>query len=328
MRFRSAIETEHFARTRAPRGEIRISCGTSLESLSGRAHDHRRRPARLLQGAPSCGSTRSSSSSRAYPDWRGKVTYLQITPSSRSEIPEYAADGVGLVRRGGRPHQRRLRRGGLDADPLRQQAHSRTALAGLYRSARVGLVTPLRDGMNLVAKEYIAAQNPDDPGVLILSRFAGAAHECKEPPARQSLRHRGGGRTRSTARWRCRWRAPRAARRCTASAAAQRHRPWAERFLATLTPPPRAEHVAAPDAPRPALGVPAHAAKAGIAPSSAARPAAPPRRRAPRAPHRAASRSASPSRAGGSRPAASRLPSCRPPAAPGPSPASARGPCS
>jgi trehalose 6-phosphate synthase len=58
------------------------------------------------------------------------------------------------------------------------KAHSRTALAGLYRAARAGLVTPLRDGMNLVAKEYVAAQNPDDPGVLILSRFAGAAHEC------------------------------------------------------------------------------------------------------------------------------------------------------
>jgi trehalose 6-phosphate synthase len=41
--------------------------------------------------------------------------------------------------------------------------------------ARVGLVTPLRDGMNLVAKEYVAAQDPDDPGVLILSRFTGAA---------------------------------------------------------------------------------------------------------------------------------------------------------
>ena len=58
------------------------------------------------------------------------------------------------------------------------KAHSRTALVGLYRAARAGLVTPLRDGMNLVAKEYIAAQNPDDPGVLILSRFAGAAREC------------------------------------------------------------------------------------------------------------------------------------------------------
>jgi trehalose 6-phosphate synthase len=58
------------------------------------------------------------------------------------------------------------------------KAHSRTALAGLYRAARVALVTPLRDGMNLVAKEYVASQNADDPGVLILSRFAGAAREC------------------------------------------------------------------------------------------------------------------------------------------------------
>jgi trehalose 6-phosphate synthase len=50
-------------------------------------------------------------------------------------------------------------------------------LAGLYRMAKVGLVTPLRDGMNLVAKEYVAAQDPENPGVLILSRFAGAARE-------------------------------------------------------------------------------------------------------------------------------------------------------
>jgi trehalose 6-phosphate synthase len=58
------------------------------------------------------------------------------------------------------------------------KAHSRTALAGLYGVSRVGLVTPLRDGMNLVAKEYVAAQDPEDPGVLVLSRFAGAAREC------------------------------------------------------------------------------------------------------------------------------------------------------
>jgi trehalose 6-phosphate synthase len=49
----------------------------------------------------------------------------------------------------------------------------------MYRSARVGLVTPWRDGMNLVAKEYVAAQDPEDPGVLVLSRFAGAAAELK-----------------------------------------------------------------------------------------------------------------------------------------------------
>ena len=56
----------------------------------------------------------------------------------------------------------------------------RDELAGIYRAARVGLVTPLRDGMNLVAKEYVAAQNPDDPGVLVLSRFAGAALQMKD----------------------------------------------------------------------------------------------------------------------------------------------------
>src|SRR5499426_4886762 len=64
--------------------------------------------------------------------------------------------------------------------PIRyvNRAYSRSVLAGLFLSARAGLVTPLRDGMNLVAKEYIAAQDPEDPGVLILSRFAGAAAEC------------------------------------------------------------------------------------------------------------------------------------------------------
>jgi trehalose 6-phosphate synthase len=56
----------------------------------------------------------------------------------------------------------------------------REVLAGFYRLARLGVVTPLRDGMNLVAKEYVAAQDPADPGVLILSRFAGAAEELKE----------------------------------------------------------------------------------------------------------------------------------------------------
>ena len=56
-------------------------------------------------------------------------------------------------------------------------SYSRASLAGLFRSAHVGLVTPLRDGMNLVAKEYVAAQDPEDPGVLVLSRFAGAAAE-------------------------------------------------------------------------------------------------------------------------------------------------------
>jgi len=111
-----------------------------------------------------------------YPDWRGKVTYLQITPKSRSEIQEYAEMERTISEAAGRINGTY---GEVAWTPIRyvNRAHSRSVLAGLYRSARAGLVTPLRDGMNLVAKEYIAAQDPEDPGMLILSRFAGAAAE-------------------------------------------------------------------------------------------------------------------------------------------------------
>jgi trehalose 6-phosphate synthase len=69
----------------------------------------------------------------------------------------------------------------FDWVPIRylNKSFNRDLLMGFFRSARVGLVTPLRDGMNLVAKEYVAAQDPEDPGVLILSKFAGAAQELK-----------------------------------------------------------------------------------------------------------------------------------------------------
>jgi trehalose 6-phosphate synthase len=67
----------------------------------------------------------------------------------------------------------------LDWTPIRyiHRQYERPVLAALFREAHVGLVTPLRDGMNLVAKEYVSAQDPDDPGVLVLSQFAGAARE-------------------------------------------------------------------------------------------------------------------------------------------------------
>jgi trehalose 6-phosphate synthase len=110
------------------------------------------------------------------PAMRGRVTYLQITPKTRSEVPEYAdlqrevAEQIGSTNG---------RYGDLDWTPIRytNRPVSHAALSGLYRMGRVGLVTPLRDGMNLVAKEYVASQSPADPGVLILSRFAGAAQE-------------------------------------------------------------------------------------------------------------------------------------------------------
>ena len=108
--------------------------------------------------------------------WIGKVTYLQITPKCRSEIPEYAELAEALGSAAGRINGKY---GDVSWTPIRyvNRVYSRSILAGLYRTARVGLVTPLRDGMNLVAKEYVAAQDADDPGVLILSRFAGAAVE-------------------------------------------------------------------------------------------------------------------------------------------------------
>jgi trehalose 6-phosphate synthase len=114
-----------------------------------------------------------------WPDWRGKVTYLQIAPKSRSEIQEYQELGQALGAVAGRINGKF---GEVAWTPIRyvNRAYSRSALAGLYRAARVGLVTPLRDGMNLVAKEYVAAQDANDPGVLILSRFAGAAVECRD----------------------------------------------------------------------------------------------------------------------------------------------------
>ncbi len=112
-----------------------------------------------------------------HPDWRGRVTYLQISPRSRSEVREYADIERQIGETAGRINGTY---GEASWTPIRyvNRSHSRSALAGLYRSARAALVTPLRDGMNLVAKEYLACQDPENPGVLILSRFAGAATEC------------------------------------------------------------------------------------------------------------------------------------------------------
>ncbi len=112
----------------------------------------------------------------ANPVHHNKVTYLQITPKSRSEVPEYEQMQRTVAEQAGRVNGAI---GTVDWVPIRYINRSvpRPVLAGLYQIARIGLVTPLRDGMNLVAKEYVAAQDPEDPGVLVLSRFAGAARE-------------------------------------------------------------------------------------------------------------------------------------------------------
>lgn len=114
-----------------------------------------------------------------YPQWRGRVTLVQVSVPSRVEVPDHVElrhcveNMVGHIN-------------GTYGDagwvPVRYlyRSYPHRVLAQLYRAARVGLVTPLRDGLNLVAKEYVAAQDFADPGVLVLSRFAGAAVELTD----------------------------------------------------------------------------------------------------------------------------------------------------
>ena len=106
----------------------------------------------------------------------GRLTFLQIAPVSRGEVAEYQALREQLERLTGHINGEHAQ---PDWTPMRyvNRNFPHASLTGFYRLARVGLVTPLRDGMNLVAKEFVAAQDPSDPGVLVLSSFAGAARE-------------------------------------------------------------------------------------------------------------------------------------------------------
>ena len=114
-----------------------------------------------------------------YPEHRRNVSFLQIAARSREDAREYQQLHRELDRIVGDTNGRFSE---FDWTPLRYMTRAvrRQTLAGFFRIARLGLVTPLRDGMNLVAKEYVAAQDPADPGVLILSRFAGAAEELTD----------------------------------------------------------------------------------------------------------------------------------------------------
>ena len=109
----------------------------------------------------------------------GKVTMLQIAPPTRDGVKAYADIRAELESAAGRVNGRV---GDFDWVPVRyvHRSYPRDRLATVYRCARVGLVTPLRVGMNLVAKEYVAAQDPEEPGVLVLSHFAGAAEQLKD----------------------------------------------------------------------------------------------------------------------------------------------------
>ena len=114
-----------------------------------------------------------------HPEECKELFLLQIAPPSRGAVETYQKIRTSLEGLSGRIN-------GAFADmdwvPIRyvNRGYSRDVLAGVYRAAAIALVTPLRDGMNLVAKEYVAAQDPEDPGVLILSRFAGAAAQLRD----------------------------------------------------------------------------------------------------------------------------------------------------
>ena len=114
-----------------------------------------------------------------YPAYRGKVILTQIAPPTRETVEAYTDIRTSLEGLSGKINGLY---GELDWMPIHyiHRSAPRKRLTKIYRSSRIGLFTPLRDGMNLVAKEYIAAQDPDDPGVAILSRFAGAAEQLDD----------------------------------------------------------------------------------------------------------------------------------------------------
>ncbi|KWV92737.1 trehalose-6-phosphate synthase [Erythrobacter sp. YT30] len=111
-----------------------------------------------------------------YPESTRDLVFIQIAPPSREDVESYQKIRAELEQKTGQINGARSE---VDIVPIRyvNRGYSHAELFGFFRAAKIGLVTPLRDGMNLVAKEYVAAQNPEDPGVLILSDFAGAARQ-------------------------------------------------------------------------------------------------------------------------------------------------------
>lgn len=111
-----------------------------------------------------------------HPENRNRVTFMQIAPLSRTDVRAYSEIRRELEQVTGRTNGRFA---DTDWTPIRylNRNFPRETLMGFLRCAHIGFVTPIRDGMNLVAKEFVAAQDPADPGVLVLSTLAGAAHE-------------------------------------------------------------------------------------------------------------------------------------------------------
>jgi trehalose 6-phosphate synthase len=175
--FPISIDTDHIARqakaasTRASVQRLRESLGSRVLAIGVDRLDY-------SKGLPDRFRAFERFLDR-YPEIHGQITFLQLAPVSRSEVPEYQALRRELEGLAGHINGRHA---APDWTPVRyvNRDFSHGVLTGFYRSAEIGVVTPLRDGMNLVAKEFVASQDPQSPGVLVLSRFAGAAAEMKE----------------------------------------------------------------------------------------------------------------------------------------------------
>lgn len=114
-----------------------------------------------------------------FPEYRKRIVLSQFAPPTRESVEAYADIKAELESLAGSINGLY---GELDWVPINyiHRTIPRSELRDIYRTSRVCLVTPLMDGMNLVAKEYIASQDPADPGVLILSKFAGAAEQLSD----------------------------------------------------------------------------------------------------------------------------------------------------
>ena len=113
-----------------------------------------------------------------HPGWNGRFAFVQIAAPTRSSLEEYRAFQARIESMAERIN-RRFGREGYRPVHLVAEHHGQEALTELYRAADTCVVTSLHDGMNLVSKEFVAARD-DERGVLVLSRYAGAAREMTE----------------------------------------------------------------------------------------------------------------------------------------------------
>ena len=227
-----ATPSEAFGELRASLGERRLILGVDRLDYTKGIPERLEAFGRMLE---------------MFPEWRRRVALIQVSVPSRADVPEYAELRQRVENLVGRINGEH---GEADWTPVRYlyRSYDRASLAQLYRAAHVALVTPLRDGMNLVAKEYVASQDPQDPGVLLLSRFAGVAEAMPQALITNPFHTDGVARDLDRAlrmpldERRRRWRS------CQDEVERNTAEGWANRFLELLTARPGATPTVTPPA--------------------------------------------------------------------------------